>query len=125
MASLRIRGAMRHVSLALLVGCLAVSLSQAAHAQSAPVCAITVTPGSGPAPLMVNANGGCSGSSPIVLLSVDWGDGSPPDTAANSPTISVPHTYTLPGTYTVTLTGTDSNALTGTATQNVTVTTPV
>jgi parallel beta-helix repeat protein len=85
-----------------------------------PTAALTVTPGSGTAPLPVTADASAStaGSSPISSYSINFGDGTTVGPQA-SPTAS--HTYPTPGSYTVTVTVTDGNNLTSNATQTVTV----
>jgi parallel beta-helix repeat protein len=86
-----------------------------------PTAALTVSPGSGVAPLPVTAN--ASGSSdpqngPLTYL-FSFGDGTNVG-PQSAPTAT--HTYATPGTYTVTVTVTNSANLSATATAPVTVT---
>jgi parallel beta-helix repeat protein len=93
-------------------------------AATGPTAALTVTPGSGTAPLAITADASAStpGSSAIVSYSFDFGDGSPvvgPQAAATAG-----HTYTAAGTFTAVVTVTDAGGLTSTAARSVTVSSP-
>jgi PKD repeat protein len=84
-----------------------------------PSCTLKVAPSSGPAPLVVTANGTCTDpENDIVSAVITWGDGS--STIGTSGT----HTFSSPGSSTVTLTATDSAGNTGSASQTVTVGNP-
>jgi len=80
------------------------------------VASFTMTPASGPPPLLVQVDG--SGSVPahgtLVSWTWDWGDGSP---VASGVTSS--HTYAATGTYPITLTVDDSGDSLGPATTGV------
>jgi PKD repeat protein len=87
-----------------------------------PRAALTVTPGTGSAPLGVTADASASTDSdntPIATYRFDFGDG----TAAVGPQAAAraDHTYTAAGTYRATVTVTDTAGLTGTASQTVSV----
>jgi len=90
-------------------------------ANQPPVAALSVAPGSGPAPLTVTAD--ASGSSDpdgtVVSYRFDFGDGAVvgPQTGA-----SATHTYTAAANRTVTVTVTDDDGATDTAAASVTVT---
>jgi PKD repeat protein len=90
-------------------------------ASDAPIAALTVTPGSGNAPLAVtaDASGSTDGdSTPIATYTFDFGDGSTvvgPQAGATAA-----HTYTAPGAYTATVTVTDTGGLSSTATATAT-----
>jgi parallel beta-helix repeat protein len=88
----------------------------------APTAHLSVTPGTGMAPLTVSADASAStaGSSPIATYTFDFGDGT---TAGPQAGATASHTYQAAGSYTATVTATDGNALTSTASQAVTVTT--
>jgi parallel beta-helix repeat protein len=99
------------------------SVAVTASAQ-APNAALTLSPGSGVAPLDVTAD--ASGSSDpnggqIVSYRFDFGDGSAAVGPQASPTAV--HTYGA-GTWTATVTVTNSQGLSGSATQAITVTAP-
>lgn len=85
-----------------------------------PTAALTVSPGSGTAPLSVtaDASGSTPGSAPISSYSFNFGDGS---TAGPQSSPTATHSYPSAGSYPVTVTVTDGNGLTATATQTVTV----
>jgi PKD repeat protein len=94
--------------LGVLVPCLALAIC--AGAQSGPACSLQLSFGSGTAPLLVTAIGGCGDStSTITAETLDWGDGNqtpiPPSAFAS---FSVQHTYTAGGTFTVTLSAVDA-----------------
>jgi parallel beta-helix repeat protein len=99
---------------------------QPGSASDAPVAALTVTPGSGNAPLAVtaDASGSTDGdSTPIATYTFDFGDGSTvvgPQAGATAT-----HTYTAAGAYTAMVTVTDTGGLTSTAVAQVTVSQPV
>jgi PKD repeat protein len=87
-----------------------------------PNAALTVSPGSGLAPLQVSAD--ASGSTdtdatPIATYAFDWGDGTAVIGPQSGPT--APHTFASPGSYTVTVTVKDTAGLSSTATKPVTV----
>jgi parallel beta-helix repeat protein len=88
--------------------------------QTGPTAALTVSPGSGTAPLAVtaDASGSSAGSSPIGSYKFDFGDGT---TVGPQSGPTATHTYQSAGSYTVTVTVTDGNNLTDTATTTVTV----
>jgi PKD repeat protein len=83
-----------------------------------PVAVLSVAPLTGTAPLAISANtaGSTAPGGSIASITIDFGDGSAPVSAANSG-----HTYTIAGTYTVTATVTDSNHASATTTTKVTV----
>jgi parallel beta-helix repeat protein len=95
-------------------------------ASDAPIAALTVTPGSGNAPLAVtaDASGSTDGdSTPIATYTFDFGDGSTvvgPQAGATAT-----HTYTVAGAYTAMVTVTDTGGLASTAVAQVTVSQPV
>ncbi|TSA87502.1 PKD domain-containing protein [Deinococcus detaillensis] len=93
-----------------------------ATTNTAPVANFTVTPTSGPAPLIVttaNTSSDADAGETATLTYVwNWGDSTPNSTAA-APT----HTYAAAGTYTVTLTAKDVKNATNTKTATITVTT--
>jgi parallel beta-helix repeat protein len=99
---------------------------QPGSASDAPVAALTVTPGTGNAPLAVtaDASGSTDGdSTPIATYTFDFGDGSTvvgPQAGATAT-----HTYTVAGAYTAMVTVTDTGGLTSTAVAQVTVSQPV
>jgi PKD repeat protein len=82
-----------------------------------PIAAVTVSPGSGSAPVTITASseGSFDRDGAIMSRQIDFGDG----TIARSNWAT--HTYTTPGTYTVTLTVTDDNNASGSATTTVNV----
>ncbi|CUU59561.1 PKD repeat-containing protein [Parafrankia irregularis] len=84
-----------------------------------PTAALTVTPASGGAPLLVNADasGSTAGSEPITDYRIDFDDNG---AVATSRTGS--HTYSAAGTYTVRLTVTDRAGRSDSMTRQVTVT---
>lgn len=99
------------------------SVAVTASAQ-APTAALTLSPGSGVAPLDVTAD--ASGSSDpnggqIASYRFDFGDGSAAVGPQSSPTVV--HTYGA-GTWTATVTVTNSQGLSASATQGITVTAP-
>ncbi len=59
----------------------------------------------------------------ISSISVNWGDGSPPDNLPGTAT-SDAHSYASPGSFTMTVTATDNSGSTGQSTGSVTVQTP-
>lgn len=81
---------------------------------------LQVGPTTGPAPLLVRANGSSSGGRPPYLYDWNFGDGSPDGLVQN-----VSHTYVLPGAYTVTLLVTDSSGSEGAASAQVEVLSPL
>lgn len=83
-----------------------------------PVAAITATPVSGVAPLVVSFNGSGSTDSDGSISNYAWsfGDGS------NGTGATVSHSYAAAGTYAAALTVTDNQGATGTATALITVT---
>lgn len=85
-----------------------------------PNAVLSVSPGSGAAPVTVtaDASGSTAGSSPISSYSFAWGDAT---TTGTQPGATASHTYQSVGSYTVTVTVTDGNNLTSTASQTVTV----
>lgn len=90
----------------------------------APSAALSVTPASGTAPLLVTADASASFDAdltPIATYAFDFGDGTviDPQSAATAD-----HTYATAGTFTVTVTVTDTAGLASTATASVQVTTP-
>jgi parallel beta-helix repeat protein len=90
-----------------------------------PAAALTVTPGSGTAPLAVNADASAStdgDDTPIASYKFDFGDGSAVVGPQAGATAS--HTYSAAGTFTVTVTVTDTADQPSTATRQVTVTAP-
>ena len=89
--------------------------------ESPPSAALTVTPDSGAAVLVVtaDASGSSAGSAPIATYRFDFGDGTVVGPQSGSITT---HTYTAAGTFTVTVTVTDTAGLSSTATDQVTVT---
>jgi parallel beta-helix repeat protein len=87
-----------------------------------PVAALTVTPASGMAPLLVTADASAStdtDSTPIASYSFDFGDGSPPVGPQSGATAT--HTYAAAGAYTVTVTVIDTAGLSSTAAVTVQV----
>ncbi|MEV8094374.1 PKD domain-containing protein [Kitasatospora sp. NPDC085879] len=68
--------------------------------------------------LAVEAIGNATSSWSVTNYTFDFGDGTSPQTAANS---LVHHTYTTPGTYTVTMTVKDDGGRTATTTREITV----
>jgi PKD repeat protein len=95
------------------------TLSAIAHAcvrRHNATASFTVTPGSGPPPLLVQVDG--SGSLPahgtLVSWTWDWGDGS-----AGASGVTSSHSYAATGTYKITLTVVDSGDANGPATTGV------
>ncbi len=88
-----------------------------------PVAALTLTPTSGSAPLLVSAD--ASGSNDpqgqTLSYSFDFGDGT---TLSGQPGAVASHTYDAAGTYTVTVTARNTSGLTGTASRSVAVAAP-
>lgn len=84
-----------------------------------PTAAVTVTPASGPVPLVVTASGSGSsaGGSPITSYAIDCGNGS---TKGPQPGDSATCTYPAAGTYTLTLTVVDGNGFASSASTPVT-----
>jgi PKD repeat protein len=91
-----------------LVLCL--GLTVCAGAQAGPVCSFSLSPGSGTAPLLVTATGGCAdATSSVTSETLDWGDGNQTAIAPSSFSgFSIQHTYVASGTFTVTLTAMDA-----------------
>jgi hypothetical protein len=90
--------------------------------EAPPVAALTVTPASGTAPLLITADASAStdtDSTPIASYSFDFGDGSP--VVGPQPGAAATHTYTAGGTYTVTVTVTDTAGLFAKATKRIKV----
>jgi PKD repeat protein len=85
--------------------------------ENGPTAALTLSPSSGKAPLVVTANATAStaGSNPISSYKFSFGDGSATVTQS-APTPEPNHTYTAGGTYTVSVTVTDSAGQNSTAT---------
>jgi PKD repeat protein len=85
--------------------------------ENGPTAALTLSPSSGKAPLVVTANATAStaGSNPISSYKFSFGDGSATVTQS-APTPEPTHTYTAGGTYTVSVTVTDSAGQNSTAT---------
>ena len=88
-----------------------------------PSAALSATPTSGQAPVLVTANASASTDPQGQTLSYayDFGDGT---TIPAQPGATATHTYTSGGTFTITVTVTNTSALAGTATATVTVTAP-
>ena len=88
-----------------------------------PTAALSATPASGQAPVLVTANASASTDPQGQTLSYayNFGDGT---TIPAQPGATATHTYTSGGTFTITVTVTNTSALTGTATATVTVTAP-
>jgi parallel beta-helix repeat protein len=87
-----------------------------------PNAALSATPATGSAPLLVTADASAStdtDATPIASYQFDFGDGSP--ATGPQPAASASHTYPSGGTFTVTVTVTDTAANTATATATVTV----
>ena len=85
-----------------------------------PAAALAVTPSSGTAPLIVEADASAStdtDSTPIESYAFDFGDGSPIVGPQSQPTAG--HTYMTGGTFTVTVTVSDEAGLSSQATQQV------
>src|SRR3954469_20950628 len=119
---------LRPVSLFIIIATVFVSSSLSAQT-SAPTCTLSVTPSSGPPPLTVTATGTCNqGSLALASMSLDFGDGSAPQTQSSAgksqDTITGMHTYASSGSYVVTVTATDIRQQTGTAQQDVFVNQP-
>lgn len=111
---------MMRKSAVLAAVCMVLSLTAWAQGKQ-PQCTLSVSPGSGTAPLTVTASGSCTDSQTIIVSqTLDWGDGS--GAVATSPTFQLQHTYSTVGTYTVTVGATDANFSTDSASQNVAVT---
>jgi PKD repeat protein len=102
------RSAIRLVPVLVLCAGLAVCV----EAQSGPVCSLQLSSGSGTAPLLVTALGGCADfTSSITSESLDWGDGNQtPIQASSFASFSVQHTYRAGGTFTATLSAVDAAA---------------
>ncbi|MDX6211624.1 MAG: hypothetical protein QOF82_711, partial [Frankiales bacterium] len=86
-----------------------------------PTAALSLSPTTGPAPLVVTADASAStdpDATPVATYAFDFGDGFSVGTQA-SPTAQ--HTYSAAGTYTVTTTVTDTAGRPATATAKVTV----
>ncbi len=82
-----------------------------------PNAAITATPTSGDAPLLVNFDASGSSDPENDPLTYDWDFGN----GATSTGETTSYTYNTPGVYTVTLTVTDTSSNTSIATTNITV----
>jgi PKD repeat protein len=91
------------------IGQYTISGTAQASASQPPVAALTATPTSGVAPLIVNfsAAGSTDPDGSIVAYAWDFGDG-----GGQTGGVSVQRTYSSPGTYTATLTVTDNAGLT-------------
>ncbi len=89
-----------------------------------PTAALTVSPGSGAAPLGVTADASAS-TDPIGIASYtfSFGDGSPP--VGPQPGATATHTYAAGGTFTVTVTVTDTGGAADSATRTLKVGAPV
>ncbi|MFA5861551.1 MAG: PKD domain-containing protein, partial [Candidatus Thermoplasmatota archaeon] len=93
-------------------------------ANGAPVATISASPPSGAAPLSVTFTLGATDSDgTVVSWSLNYGDGSAPDSGTGVPPASKTHSYAS-GFWTATLTVTDDLGTTGTATATVTATLP-
>lgn len=87
-----------------------------------PTAVLTVSPGSGPAPVTVTADASSStdaGASPIASYTFEFGDGTAP--VGPQPGATAGHQFTQPGTYNVTVRVTDTAGLTTTASRQVVV----
>ena len=105
-------------------GGLAATAGATVIADSAPLAALSMTPGSGSAPLLVTADASASTDpdlSPISSYTFDFGDSTVVGPQA-SPTAQ--HTYSAVGGFTASVTVTDTAGLTSTATAAVTVNGP-
>jgi phospholipase C len=90
-----------------------------------PVVELSVTPGSGAAPLDASFRGSSSDpTGTIKRWALSYGDGSSETIGEGSGPMTGGHVYANPGTYTATLTATDSNELTASATATVLVDPP-
>jgi len=80
------------------------------------IASFTLTPGSGPPPLLVQVDGSASTPAHGTLLSWtwDWGDGSPADSG-----VTASHSYAATGTYRITLSVVDSGDSNGPSTTGV------
>jgi parallel beta-helix repeat protein len=89
---------------------------------TAPTAALSVSPTSGSAPLVVaaDASGSTDPEGNITSYRFDFGDGTP--VVGPQPGATATHTYTSPGTYTVTMTVADTGGLSSTATAQVNAT---
>ncbi|MGE5206439.1 MAG: hypothetical protein ACM3PW_12555, partial [Chlamydiota bacterium] len=75
---------MMRKSVVFLAVCLALSISSLAQGNQ-PQCSLSVVPASGVAPLPVTASVNCTDSeAPILSVTLDWGDGSPTFTTAQT-----------------------------------------
>jgi PKD repeat protein len=86
-----------------------------------PTAALTATPSSGMAPLLVTLDASGSRDTDGSITSYAWtfGDGG----TASGSAAATTHTYSAPGTYTARVTVTDNRGATGSATATITVTT--
>jgi phospholipase C len=94
-----------------------------AIAPAGPTAVLSVSPGSGRAPLVADFDGSASSDPAHSFTSwqLVFGDGSKDVTGTGHPPSKVAHSYTTAGTYTATLTVTDGNGLTGSAVAQVKV----
>ena len=84
-----------------------------------PVAALTVSPATGTAPILVNADASAStdaDATPIASYSFDWGDGA---TTGQQTDPTASHLYGTGGTFTITVTVTDTAGKSSTASQTV------
>lgn len=104
-----------------LVVCAA--LAVCAEAQIGPLCSLQLSFGSGAAPLLVTATGGCTDpTSPVATETVTWGDGNQTSIpAAQFADFTIQNTYQSGGTYTVTLMATDGASVQTSVSQQVVV----
>lgn len=88
-----------------------------------PVAALSVTPASGTAPLLVSADASATTDpqGQPMTYAFDFGDGT---TVAGQSAAVASHTYDTAGTYTVTVTARNTSGLTGTASRSVAVAAP-
>jgi PKD repeat protein len=86
-------------------------------ANQPPVAALTATPSSGIAPVMVSAttNGSYDNDGSIASTTINWGDGNVTSATSGS------HTYTTPGNYTITAMVTDNLGASTTASQAIAI----
>ena len=102
------------------IGRYSIAVSAPLASGGAPVAAISASPTTGPAPLLVNFSGAASTDSNGGIASYEWNFG---DGSALASGVTTSHSYTLGGVYTASLKVTNTTGFTSSKTVTVTATT--